>query len=276
MDTIAADPLQLFTTAELSAVHDGADACYLLKGQDYQFSFRALSPDFDYNPQWYQLSNDAVFNQDDDCDHLVGATGQLDDAASSLSQQECTHLDKSPANDTAAIRPTAAESTDHTGDGRKKGSRRPKSSAHTNPSRDEPTRSNKKCKTSAQDSMFSVEDDLAHRRVQERNRIAASKFRSRKREGAESLKAEEAEMRGTSEQLNMQHDSLVYEVQQLKMQLLQHSACDCTLIQSYIKNEASRLVGKSGTREISLLPSSVTQAVSPPLSISCACEDHQT
>ena len=35
---------------------------------------------------------------------------------------------------------------------------------------------------------------------------------------------------------------LVAEAQQLKMELLQHSTCECTLIHQYIQNEAQRYV----------------------------------
>lgn len=76
----------------------------------------------------------------------------------------------------------------------------------------------------------------------ERNRAAANKFRSRKREDTDRLKVDEGELEKRNRELLNSAKQLKQEVYQLKMQLLKHSDCDCTLIQNYIKSEAHRYI----------------------------------
>ncbi|KAH6983904.1 hypothetical protein EDB80DRAFT_899214 [Ilyonectria destructans] len=85
-------------------------------------------------------------------------------------------------------------------------------------------------------------EDVTHKRIQERNRIAANKFRVRKRENIERLQSEEQNMEKHNITLSNSVDKLITEIHQLKMQLLQHSDCNCTLIQDYIRNDAQRYI----------------------------------
>jgi hypothetical protein len=84
--------------------------------------------------------------------------------------------------------------------------------------------------------------DAQRRRILERNRIAATKCRVRKRDEAEALAVRKKDMYDQNRQLATCFDSLAAEVYRLKTQLLRHTDCDCVLIQRYIANEARRSV----------------------------------
>jgi predicted RNA polymerase sigma factor len=76
----------------------------------------------------------------------------------------------------------------------------------------------------------------------ERNRIAASKFRTKKREHTLRAQLEEQELERTNHDLSICVANLTREVQELKMKLLQHIGCDCSLIHEYLAAEAQRYV----------------------------------
>lgn len=80
------------------------------------------------------------------------------------------------------------------------------------------------------------------KRVQERNRVASNKFRTKKREDAKKLKTDEEDMERVNRDLSSCVADLTQEVYQLKMRLLQHTDCDCALIQNYIASEAQRYI----------------------------------
>jgi hypothetical protein len=84
--------------------------------------------------------------------------------------------------------------------------------------------------------------DAGHKRVQERNRIAANKFRIRKREDLARLESDGQDIEQRHRTLSSCVDDLNEEILHLKMQLLQHTSCNCTLIQHYIKNEAQHYI----------------------------------
>ncbi|RSL59683.1 hypothetical protein CEP54_007151 [Fusarium duplospermum] len=84
--------------------------------------------------------------------------------------------------------------------------------------------------------------DEYSKRVQERNRVASNKFRIKKREDAKKLKTDEEDMERINRDLSSCVADLTLEVYQLKMRLLQHTDCDCALIQNYIANEAQRYI----------------------------------
>ncbi|KAH8168469.1 bZIP transcription factor domain-containing protein [Sarocladium implicatum] len=88
-------------------------------------------------------------------------------------------------------------------------------------------------------------------RVMERNRIAATKCRTRKRSEASTLASCEQQMEEQHRQLSSCFESLRHELYVLKTQLLQHTDCNCVLIQRYIANEAKksvdRMTGEIGT-----------------------------
>ncbi|CAF3557445.1 unnamed protein product [Fusarium graminearum] len=97
------------------------------------------------------------------------------------------------------------------------------------------------------------------KKVQERSRIASNKFRVKKREGAIKLRAEEEEMERAKRDLTNCVSNLTLHVYELKMKLLQHTDCDCTLIQEYIVTEAQKYIkglgeGKYPNATPALLP----------------------
>lgn len=75
-----------------------------------------------------------------------------------------------------------------------------------------------------------------------RNRIASNKFRARKRSNVAQLESEEYAIEDRNRQLRRVLESLKSEILNLKMQLLQHTGCDCELIQVYINKEAHQYV----------------------------------
>ncbi|CCT67951.1 uncharacterized protein FFUJ_06701 [Fusarium fujikuroi IMI 58289] len=78
--------------------------------------------------------------------------------------------------------------------------------------------------------------------TKESNRIASSKFRAKKREYMLRVQSEEQEMERTNHDLSVCVANLTREVQELKMKLLQHNDCDCSLIHDYLATEAQRYV----------------------------------
>ncbi|KAF6527554.1 hypothetical protein HZS61_007856 [Fusarium oxysporum f. sp. conglutinans] len=82
--------------------------------------------------------------------------------------------------------------------------------------------------------------DPRRRRVLERNRMAANKCRLRKRDKALALTSREEAMEDRNRYLMTCFDSLTVEIYYLKTQLLQHTDCNCVLIQKYITNEAKK------------------------------------
>jgi hypothetical protein len=95
-------------------------------------------------------------------------------------------------------------------------------------------------------------------KVLERNRVAATKCRSRKRSEASTLAQCEQEMEDRNRQLSATFEELRHEIYVLKTQLLQHNNCNCVLIQKYIANEAKKsvdkLVGEGGPRTGTAVP----------------------
>ncbi|KAH6984226.1 hypothetical protein BKA56DRAFT_481950, partial [Ilyonectria sp. MPI-CAGE-AT-0026] len=79
-------------------------------------------------------------------------------------------------------------------------------------------------------------------RVLERNRIAATKCRLRKRDEASALASRKQAMEDQNRYLSTCFDSLAAEVYYLKIQLLRHTDCNCLLIQECIANEAKKFV----------------------------------
>ncbi|WKT41488.1 hypothetical protein QSH57_006294 [Fusarium oxysporum f. sp. vasinfectum] len=84
--------------------------------------------------------------------------------------------------------------------------------------------------------------DEYSRKVQERNRIASNKFRIKKREDAKKLRADEQDMERANRDLSSCVSDLTMQVYDLKMRLLQHTDCECQLIQEYIASEANRYI----------------------------------
>ncbi|SPJ83618.1 uncharacterized protein FTOL_10134 [Fusarium torulosum] len=86
-----------------------------------------------------------------------------------------------------------------------------------------------------------------HVKMQERDRITANKLRLRKKEDLMRLQSVEQAMEQRHKTLSRSVDDLKEEVLYLKMQLLQHKSCKCTLIQHYINEEAQQFFIKSNS-----------------------------
>ncbi|CZR37615.1 uncharacterized protein FPRO_07194 [Fusarium proliferatum ET1] len=77
-------------------------------------------------------------------------------------------------------------------------------------------------------------------RIRERNRNIARKYRGRKQCEAEALEAYTQKLQGENAILRARCNGLANEVLDLKSLLLQHSECNCTMIQAFIAVEAKR------------------------------------
>uniref|UniRef100_A0A0C4DJB6 BZIP domain-containing protein n=1 Tax=Fusarium oxysporum (strain Fo5176) TaxID=660025 RepID=A0A0C4DJB6_FUSOF len=90
------------------------------------------------------------------------------------------------------------------------------------------------------------DDDLLknprRRRILERNRIAATRCRLRKRDEASALASQEQAMEDRNRYLSSCFNSLTTEIYYLKTELLRHTDCNCDLIQAYISSEARKSV----------------------------------
>jgi hypothetical protein len=85
--------------------------------------------------------------------------------------------------------------------------------------------------------------DIAYiKKARERNKRAAIKVRIKQRETEKSLESAGKNLQQVNHRLTECAKKLTSQVHDLKMQLLQHSTCDCVLIQEYIGNEANRYV----------------------------------
>ncbi|MBD2358787.1 bZIP transcription factor [Tolypothrix sp. FACHB-123] len=80
--------------------------------------------------------------------------------------------------------------------------------------------------------------------VLERNRVAATKCRRRKRSEASMLASSEQEIEETHRYLSATASALRNEAYLLKTKLLEHTDCNCVLIQRYIAHEAKRSVDR--------------------------------
>jgi hypothetical protein len=75
-----------------------------------------------------------------------------------------------------------------------------------------------------------------------RNRIAATKSRRRKKRADNKLADQEHALRSRNRQLAADAAELRDQVLELKTQILSHSACDSLLISNYLANEARRFI----------------------------------
>ncbi|UNI22309.1 hypothetical protein JDV02_008208 [Purpureocillium takamizusanense] len=81
-------------------------------------------------------------------------------------------------------------------------------------------------------------------RVREKNRIAADKCRSRRRQEEDKLKSKHEDLEQEHRRLSGALSELMAETYVLKNMLMEHGNCDCRLIQDYLKESASEWVAK--------------------------------
>lgn len=99
-------------------------------------------------------------------------------------------------------------------------------------------------------------EDVKRSKFLERNRVAASKCRQKKKEWTQNLENRARELQKNNNQLRMVVDSCRQEILFLKGELLKHSQCECESIQTFIKSGANNFAEHKQeedlfTREIS-------------------------
>ena len=82
-------------------------------------------------------------------------------------------------------------------------------------------------------------EDVKRSKFLERNRVAASKCRQKKKEWTQNLENRARELQKDNNQLRIVVDSCRQEVLFLKGELLKHSQCECESIQAFIKSGAN-------------------------------------
>lgn len=92
-------------------------------------------------------------------------------------------------------------------------------------------------------------EDAKRSKFLERNRVAASKCRQKKKEWTSNLESRARELQNSKTQLVVMVSSLREEVLFLKGELLHHTGCGCTKIRDYLRHEASALTGP-GTSDV--------------------------
>ena len=90
-------------------------------------------------------------------------------------------------------------------------------------------------------------------RVREKNRIAADKCRSRRRQEEDKLKSRHDDLEQEHRRLLGELSELMSETFVLKNMLMEHGSCDCRLIQDYLKESASEWVAKKLKTSTSLV-----------------------
>ncbi|KAL9561822.1 hypothetical protein ACKAV7_014084 [Fusarium commune] len=94
--------------------------------------------------------------------------------------------------------------------------------------------------TSSNGAHAAQQDNDRMKRIRERNRITANKLRIKQREEQQGLESSKQDLERINRDLSTCVADLTVEVYELKMQLLQHSGCNCTLIHNYLAHEAQR------------------------------------
>ena len=88
-------------------------------------------------------------------------------------------------------------------------------------------------------------EDVRRSKFLERNRVAASKCRQKKKEWTQNLEDRSRQLQKDNNNMLMMIDSLRQEVLFLKGEMLRHSECDNTHIQEYLKTCPSEMSGSS-------------------------------
>lgn len=100
-----------------------------------------------------------------------------------------------------------------------------------------------RCRTSSKgNAVASGSDDPKALRVRKRNRLAADKCRSRRRQEEDKLKSQHHNLERDHVRLSGAISELKAETYLLKNMLMNHGSCDCRLIQNYLKESASKWV----------------------------------
>ncbi|KAI1406462.1 hypothetical protein F4819DRAFT_159162 [Hypoxylon fuscum] len=91
-------------------------------------------------------------------------------------------------------------------------------------------------------------DEVKRDRFLERNRVAATKCRQKKKEWVSDLEETRFGLESQHNHLQMEYSSLRNEITQIKSQLMEHAGCHDPNINKWIENEAKRFVLGAGER----------------------------
>ena len=92
------------------------------------------------------------------------------------------------------------------------------------------------------------EEDDKRNRFLEKNRVAASKCRQRKKEYVSDLAETKSGLENQNSRLQLEYHGLLGEVAQMKSQLMSHASCQDSIIDKWIQNEARRFVDGQGNQ----------------------------
>lgn len=92
------------------------------------------------------------------------------------------------------------------------------------------------------------EDDTRRDRFLERNRIAASKCRQKKKVWVHDLEGSKQELENQNNNLHLEHNALVSELTRMKNVLMLHARCHDPNIDQWIDNEARKFVQNTAER----------------------------
>ncbi|KAI9837233.1 MAG: hypothetical protein M1819_000307 [Sarea resinae] len=92
------------------------------------------------------------------------------------------------------------------------------------------------------------EDDAKRSKFLERNRVAASKCRQKKKEWTGNLEARARDLQNAKNQLSVIASSLRDEVLYLKGEMLKHSSCNCASIREYLNREVTNIANADHSR----------------------------
>ena len=102
----------------------------------------------------------------------------------------------------------------------------------------------KSTKQAATDATDDKEDSTRNKYL-ERNKVAASKCRQKKKVWVDDLKAQKSELEQENSNLQHENKSLVNDVIQLKSQLMAHASCGDLSIDRWVEIEAKRFVQRT-------------------------------
>ena len=85
-------------------------------------------------------------------------------------------------------------------------------------------------------------EDVKRSKFLERNRVAASKCRRKKKEWTQNLESRARDLQKSNNMLRLNVESLRAEILFLKGEMLKHNSCDCEQIQSFVKSRANNFL----------------------------------
>ncbi|KAK8032458.1 bZIP transcription factor [Apiospora arundinis] len=101
---------------------------------------------------------------------------------------------------------------------------------------------------------LSVEEEEAKKnKTLERNRVAASKCREKKKDWTKDLEETKIGLESQNSHLKMEYSTLVNEVGEIRAQLMTHASCHDANIDKWLENEAKRFVLGAGDRYDAML-----------------------